>query len=147
MQCIALLKSLFGQERLFYDSPATKGGVENRGIMAEGEGKTGEIGGESIVLAMGAEADRKLAGVKGRIREFFMIGDCTKPRKIMDAVFEGTKAGCEIQSTTGGTFLDSMWHGSITSWKREFAALAKRYRFPFVILSNWKRIHSLTTAF
>jgi len=64
--------------------------------MAEGKGKTEEIGGETILLAMGAEADRKLAGVKEKVREFFMIGDCAKPRKIMDAVYEGTKAGCEI---------------------------------------------------
>ena len=45
---------------------------------------------------MGAEADRKLAGVKEKVREFFMIGDCAETRKILEAVYEGTKAGCEI---------------------------------------------------
>ena len=70
--------------------------ITTRGIMVEGDGKTEEIGGETIVLAMGAEADQKLAGVKEKIREFFTIGDCAKPRKIMDAVYEGAKVGCEV---------------------------------------------------
>ncbi len=62
----------------------------------EGEGKTEGIGGETIVLAVGAEADQKLAGVKEKTRGFFMIGDFAKPRKILDAVYEGAKVGCEI---------------------------------------------------
>lgn len=70
--------------------------ITTRGIVVEGDGKTEEIGGETIVLAVGAEADQKLAGVKEKIRKFFMIGDCAKPRKIMDAVYEGAKVGCEI---------------------------------------------------
>jgi len=70
--------------------------ITTRGIMVEGDGKTEEMGAETIVLAMGAEADQKLAGVKEKIRKFFMIGDCAQPRKIMDAVYEGAKVGCEI---------------------------------------------------
>jgi NADPH-dependent 2,4-dienoyl-CoA reductase/sulfur reductase-like enzyme len=70
--------------------------ITARGINVEEDGKTGEIDGETIVLAMGAESDQKLAGVKEKIREFFPIGDCAKPRKIMDAVYEGTKVACEI---------------------------------------------------
>jgi 2,4-dienoyl-CoA reductase-like NADH-dependent reductase (Old Yellow Enzyme family) len=70
--------------------------ITTGGIMVEGDGKTEEIGGETIVLAMGAEADQKLAGVKEKTRKLFVIGDCAKPRKIMDAVYEGAKVGCEI---------------------------------------------------
>jgi 2-enoate reductase len=70
--------------------------ITTRGITVEGGGKTEDISGETIVLATGAEADQKLAGVKERGRKLFMIGDCAKPRKIMDAVYEGAKVGCEI---------------------------------------------------
>ena len=70
--------------------------ITTLGITVEGEAKTEEISGETIVLATGAEADQKLAGVKERGRKLFMIGDCAKPRKIMDAVYEGAKVGCEI---------------------------------------------------
>ena len=70
--------------------------ITTRGILVEGDGKTEGIGGETIVLAVGAEADQKLAGVKEKTPGFFVIGDCAKPRKIMDAVYEGAKVGCEI---------------------------------------------------
>jgi len=70
--------------------------ITTKGIMVEGEGKTEAIEGETIVLAMGAESDQKLAGVKEKIPKFFLIGDCAQPRKIMDAVYEGTKVGCGI---------------------------------------------------
>jgi len=70
--------------------------ITSRGIMVEQDGKTEEIAGETIVLAMGAESEKKLADVKGEVPGFFMIGDCLKPRKILDAVYEGAKVGCEI---------------------------------------------------
>jgi 2,4-dienoyl-CoA reductase-like NADH-dependent reductase (Old Yellow Enzyme family)/thioredoxin reductase len=66
------------------------------GIVVEEDGKREEIIGESIVLAVGAEADNKLTDIKREVSEFFLIGDCVEPRKIHDAVYEGAKAGCQI---------------------------------------------------
>ncbi len=67
-----------------------------KGIEVEEDGKTEQIAGETIVVAMGAKADKKLADLGGEVPEFFICGDCVKPRKILDAVYEGTKVACEI---------------------------------------------------
>jgi 2,4-dienoyl-CoA reductase-like NADH-dependent reductase (Old Yellow Enzyme family) len=70
--------------------------ITSQGITVEEDGKTEEIAGETIVLALGAEAEKKLADVEGEIPKLFVIGDCLQPRKILDAVYEGAKVGCEI---------------------------------------------------
>ncbi len=70
--------------------------ITSSGVTVEEEGRSEEIAGETVVLAIGAKADDKLADLKAKVSEFFMIGDCVKPRKIMEAVYEGTKVGCEI---------------------------------------------------
>lgn len=70
--------------------------ITSQGITVEEDGKTEEIAGETIVLALGAEAEKKLADIEGEIPKLFVIGDCLQPRKILDAVYEGAKVGCEI---------------------------------------------------
>ena len=45
---------------------------------------------------MGAQANQELSDLKSEIAEFYMIGDCVEPRKIINAVYEGTKVGCQI---------------------------------------------------
>jgi 2,4-dienoyl-CoA reductase (NADPH2) len=70
--------------------------ITSTGVTVEEEGKSEEIAGETVVLAIGAQADDKLVDLKDKVSKFFMIGDCVKPRKIMEAVYEGTKVGCEI---------------------------------------------------
>ena len=67
-----------------------------RGVAVQAEGKTEEISGETVVLAMGAQPNQELGDLKGETPEFYMIGDCVEPRKIINAVYEGTKAGCQI---------------------------------------------------
>ena len=67
-----------------------------KGVTVQADGKTEEIAGETVVLAMGAKANQELGDLKGEIPEFFMIGDCVEPRKIINAVYEGTKVGCQI---------------------------------------------------
>ncbi len=66
------------------------------GVTVEEDGKREQIAGETVVLAMGAAPDKNLADMKNKVPEFFMIGDCVKPRKIIDAVYEGAKVGSEI---------------------------------------------------
>ncbi len=67
-----------------------------KGVAMEGDGKTEEIVGETVVLAMGAQANQELSDLKSEVAEFYMIGDCVEPRKVINAVYEGTKAGCQI---------------------------------------------------
>ena len=70
--------------------------IISKGVTVEEDGKREEIAGETVIVAMGAEADKNLADMKDKVSEFFRIGDCVKPRKIIDAVYEGAKIGCEI---------------------------------------------------
>jgi 2,4-dienoyl-CoA reductase-like NADH-dependent reductase (Old Yellow Enzyme family)/thioredoxin reductase len=70
--------------------------VTAMGVTVEADGKTEQIFGETVVLAMGSAPDKNFAGMKDKVSEFFMIGDCVKSRKIMDAVYEGAKVGCGI---------------------------------------------------
>jgi len=55
---------------------------------------------DSIVVAMGLEEDRSLVnscqGMLPRSCEIYEIGDCKKPRKIMDAIHEGFAIGRAI---------------------------------------------------
>jgi pyruvate/2-oxoglutarate dehydrogenase complex dihydrolipoamide dehydrogenase (E3) component len=53
--------------------------------------------GEHIVLATGAAPDKALAqSLKGVVAEVFEAGDCVEPRRIMESIHEGAKAGLEI---------------------------------------------------
>ncbi len=67
-----------------------------KGVVVEEDGKTEEIVGETVVLAIGALANQELIDLKGEVPEFYVIGDCAEPRKIINAVYEGTSAGCQI---------------------------------------------------
>lgn len=52
---------------------------------------------DTIVLAVGARPERKLADFLGRKnREIYLIGDCLKPRKLMEAVEEGFFVGAHV---------------------------------------------------
>ncbi|MFC1857552.1 FAD-dependent oxidoreductase [Thermodesulfobacteriota bacterium] len=68
-----------------------------KGVTVEEDGKTEDIEGETIVLAMGAQPDQKLAeALKGQVAEILTVGDCIEARKSINAVYEGAKAGCEV---------------------------------------------------
>ena len=44
---------------------------------------------ENVVLSLGAKANDKLfKELKGKVKELYAIGDCVKPRKIIDAIYE-----------------------------------------------------------
>ncbi len=66
------------------------------GVTVEKEGQSQEIAGESVIMALGSKPDQTLAGLKDKVPGFFSVGDCQSPRKIMDAVYEGAKAGCQV---------------------------------------------------
>lgn len=70
--------------------------ITTSGVTVEDNGKKEEIAGETIILAMGGKARDDFSEMKQMVPEFFKIGDCAKPRKMIDAIYEGTKAGCEI---------------------------------------------------
>nr|HID58740.1 FAD-dependent oxidoreductase [Desulfobacterales bacterium] len=71
--------------------------IDLHGVTVEEEGKAEEIAGETVVLAMGARPDQELTeAVKGQVLELYTVGDSVEPRKSMDAIYEGAKAGCQV---------------------------------------------------
>ena len=53
--------------------------------------------GDHIVLATGATPNKNLAqSLEGKVPELFEVGDCVEPRRIMEAIHEGAKAGLQI---------------------------------------------------
>jgi len=52
---------------------------------------------DTIVLALGAIADHKLADeLRGKVEELFVVGDCVKPRRSLEAIHEGSWVGRQI---------------------------------------------------
>jgi 2,4-dienoyl-CoA reductase (NADPH2) len=61
----------------------------------DGEERLAEA--DTVVIAMGAESDNRLVeALKGEHFEVHAIGDCVKPRKILEAIHEGAAVGRTI---------------------------------------------------
>jgi 2,4-dienoyl-CoA reductase-like NADH-dependent reductase (Old Yellow Enzyme family)/thioredoxin reductase len=64
--------------------------VEDGVIVRLPEGKRQKIEADTVVLALGFMPDHKLyETLKGKIPRLYRIGDCVKPRAVVDAVHEG----------------------------------------------------------
>ena len=81
----------------------TKAAVETispESVTVECEGKTRVLEGiELVVLAMGTISNRSLLRAlmeENRIDELYHIGDCLKPRKTLDAIYEGAEIGYRL---------------------------------------------------
>ena len=60
-------------------------------------GRPYTINADTIVIATGATANEKLIReLQGKVPELYSIGDCVKPRKIIDAISEGANIGHQI---------------------------------------------------
>jgi len=52
---------------------------------------------ETVVFALGSEANRRLAdSLRGKVPELYLVGDCAKPRKIFEAIHEGSHVARQI---------------------------------------------------
>jgi hypothetical protein len=52
---------------------------------------------DTVVLAAGMKPNNSLfVSLKGRIAELYAIGDCFKPRKMIDAIHEGARVARAI---------------------------------------------------
>lgn len=70
----------------------TAGGI--KGLRA---GSTEFFEADTVILAVGAKANRELAeALKGKIPAFPLIGDCVEPRRIADAMKEGFQIASDI---------------------------------------------------
>ena len=64
------------------------------------EGKREEIEGvDMVVLSLGAVSNNKLAddlNFESTLSEIYTVGDCVIPRKITEAIYEGSLVGRKI---------------------------------------------------
>jgi len=52
---------------------------------------------DHIVLATGARPNKNLAqALQGKVSKLFEVGDCVEPRRIMESILEGAKAGLQM---------------------------------------------------
>jgi 2,4-dienoyl-CoA reductase-like NADH-dependent reductase (Old Yellow Enzyme family)/thioredoxin reductase len=66
-------------------------------IMDTKSNRRENIKAENVVLSLGTRANDKLfKELKGKLKELYAIGDCVKPRKIIDAIYEGFHTALEI---------------------------------------------------
>jgi 2,4-dienoyl-CoA reductase (NADPH2) len=71
----------------------TEGGL----TLIDREGNKKTIEADTIVYAVGMKANKKLAGeLEEKVPALYRIGDCIRPREILDAVDEGARIGCQV---------------------------------------------------
>jgi len=64
------------------------------GVLAESGGKPVEFKGDTIVIATGYSPDLSLRDeLEDLAPELYLVGDCTRPRNILNAIWEGVHAG------------------------------------------------------
>ena len=72
--------------------------ITGEGVVAIDKGwKRHNFEADTVVIAMGYTPNRTLyEGLKDEAPELYMIGDCVKPRKVIDAVHEGAYVARQI---------------------------------------------------
>ena len=72
--------------------------ISDRGLtLTTGEGKRLTIKADTIVLAAGATPDTELfQTLQGKVEEIYRAGDCIQPRRMLDAMQEGSAIGRRI---------------------------------------------------
>jgi len=70
--------------------------ITGRGVvMVSQEGLRNVVEADTVVLAVGASSDTQLSRVlEDKFSEFYLIGDCVEPRRMIDAIDEGFRIGC-----------------------------------------------------
>lgn len=71
--------------------------IDGNTVLANKRGRMQTLQADTIVIATGARSNRKLADeLEGFIPELHIIGDCLRPRKILQAIHEGFNTGNKI---------------------------------------------------
>ena len=69
--------------------------IDKSGVIVDKSGSEMAIPADSVILALGGEPDRSLKNITFRC-PILWVGDCVKPRNILESVFEGFEAGANI---------------------------------------------------
>ncbi|MFC2039449.1 FAD-dependent oxidoreductase [Chloroflexota bacterium] len=58
------------------------------------DGSKRQLAADSVVLALGFQPESTIRGaLEGKVRQLFAVGDCVRPRRMLDAIWEGFHAG------------------------------------------------------
>jgi 2-enoate reductase len=72
-------------------------GIHHKQIDIESDGSKSTVDTDTIILAMGYVSNNKLVKeLEDNVKELYIIGDCSAPRKVLDAVWEGFEVGRTI---------------------------------------------------
>jgi len=71
--------------------------VRDGRVWVKGEGGKVCLEAETIVLALGAHANKEiLQGLEGKVSPLLPVGDCLEPRRAGEAIHEGFAAAMKI---------------------------------------------------
>jgi len=91
-----IIKSLKDFSVTFYTNSHVEGLEEGRVLLQTPEGRI-LIEADSLVLAVGYKPNQELIDyLKKQEVPFFVIGDCSEPRKMLEAIREGSEIGREV---------------------------------------------------
>lgn len=66
-------------------------------IVSDYRGQTSVLDGDTVVLSLGAIPNRRIvAELRDKINKLYLIGDCAKPSKILEAIHDGFSAAYEL---------------------------------------------------
>ena len=72
--------------------------ITSKGVKVSQKGVDRFIEGDTVVLAIGFQPDKRLAEeLKDKVTSLYLIGDCNKPRKIKESIEEGFHLGASIK--------------------------------------------------
>jgi len=71
--------------------------TENGVKVSDSKGKVNLLTADTVVLALGACPNRKIVSqVEELFDNYWLIGDCVKPCKILEAIHDGARIGREL---------------------------------------------------
>jgi 2,4-dienoyl-CoA reductase-like NADH-dependent reductase (Old Yellow Enzyme family)/thioredoxin reductase len=71
--------------------------IDNQGVTVSESGVAAHIDADTVIISPAPTADNGIAGsLEGKVPKIYIIGDCVKPRAIIDAIHEGYAAGTSI---------------------------------------------------
>jgi pyruvate/2-oxoglutarate dehydrogenase complex dihydrolipoamide dehydrogenase (E3) component len=75
--------------------------ITNSGVVIEREGKTKTLKADLVILAVGLKPQKELAESLSRheppmVPRLYTIGDCSEVGKILEAIHDGFRIGCEL---------------------------------------------------
>jgi thioredoxin reductase len=93
---LPLLNRLEELEVAFWTKAEVKK-IQHNEVTIQWKGSIDRVGANTVIIAVGSDSNTKfLDQVKNRIAETYLIGDCVKPRRILEAIQEGFEIGTKI---------------------------------------------------